>query len=88
VATLDGHAAASLAILRSGATSLTLSAAKSAAPRLGVDWSIGDDIGYDLTHPSLPHGHICGVARAVAWEATVSGVETVSPILATAEVGV
>lgn len=83
-ATLDAHAAAALAVLKGGSVSLGLTAAVDDAPRLGVDWSIGDDVGYHIAAPSV--GVIDGTARAVAWEATLTGVRTITPILATAGV--
>lgn len=82
VATLDAHAAAALAVMRDGAQALTLTAARADAPVLGVDWSIGDDIGYRIASPAV---NLQGTARAIAWEAATAGVETVTPILASTE---
>ena len=54
IPTLDDHAAATLAALKDGATALALSASvmasstKPAAPVLGTDWNLGDDIGYEI----------------------------------------
>ena len=48
VATLTSHALAALAGMTSGARSLSLTAVWDDAPRLGVDWSIGDDIAYRI----------------------------------------
>ena len=45
-ATLTDHASKALAALATGANALTLSAAVAAAPKLGTDWVLGDDIGY------------------------------------------
>jgi hypothetical protein len=53
-ATLDAHAAKVLAVMQDGATSLALSASvmasatKPAAPPLGIDWNLGDDVGYSI----------------------------------------
>jgi len=44
--TLTDHAQKALAALATGANALTLSAAVAAAPKLGTDWVLGDDIGY------------------------------------------
>jgi hypothetical protein len=46
--TLDGHAQRALALMQDGAVSLTLVVDAGAGPRLGVDWGIGDDIGYRI----------------------------------------
>jgi hypothetical protein len=54
IPTLDAHAAKVLAVMQGGATSLALSAAvlatavKPAAPPLGTDWNLGDDVGYAI----------------------------------------
>jgi hypothetical protein len=63
------------------------------APRLGIDWSIGDDIGYVIggsavdergqeyeTVPGFPGG-VQGSARAIGWELNLTGIETVTPVL-------
>lgn len=78
-ATLDGHAAAALAIMGRGARILTITARADAYPLLGTDWSVGDDIGYDLTGHRHPQG-ITGVARAIGWDLDAMG-GTVAPIL-------
>lgn len=126
VATLTLHAAQALAGMRNGARALSLSAVVSAAPRLGVEWSIGDDVGYRIggviddptivrdpadfvpddyspdfdisdgvrranldgkpSVPAFPEG-LAGVARAIGWELTLTGVQTVTPILVLADEG-
>jgi len=54
IATLDDHAAKVLAAMKDGATALALSASvmatgtKAAAPVLGTDWNLGDDIGFEI----------------------------------------
>jgi len=48
VSTLTDHAVAALAILANGSAVIALSAEVSSAPVLGVDWSIGDDIGFSI----------------------------------------
>jgi hypothetical protein len=54
IATLDDHAAKVLASMKDGATALALSASvmasatKPAAPVLGTDWDLGDDIGFEI----------------------------------------
>lgn len=47
-ATLTTHAQQALALMADGAKALSLTAAVESAPRLGVDWSIGDDVGYSI----------------------------------------
>lgn len=79
IGTLDAHAAAALALMRGGARTLTLTAVADATPRLGVDWWLGDDVGYKLTGHRHPTG-LTGFARAVGWELDPAA-GTVSPIL-------
>jgi hypothetical protein len=47
-ATLTDHAARMLSSVAQGSTALTLSAAVAAAPKLGTDWVLGDDVGYSI----------------------------------------
>lgn len=96
--TLRSHAARALAVMRDGAVAITLTAAAEAAPRLGLDWGLGDDIGWSLAARSVSPGRripgdpasgwipVEGVGRAIGWEASLSGVETVTPILESTEV--
>lgn len=84
VDTLTAHAQRALAAMQSGSVAVTLTSRRSDAvgavvPRLGVDWLIGDDIGYDITHSAFPEG-LVGVGRAVGWEIDVEA-DTVAPIL-------
>lgn len=48
VSTLTSHAQRALSQMAGGAQALTLSAVVKDAPRLGLDWFIGDDIGYQI----------------------------------------
>lgn len=87
--TLASHAARAVAALAQGARSLSLTAVQSEAPRLGVDWWIGDDVGYGVTAPAFPGG-LSGTARALGWEmvfprAGQSGPVMVTPVLASDE---
>lgn len=90
---LRSHAARALAVMQDGAVALALTATAAAAPRLGVDWWLGDDIGWSLACRSMSPGRLPsggwvpleGIDRCVGWEATTSGVETITPILATRE---
>lgn len=80
VATLTSHAQRTLASLSRGTRSLALSANVDAAPRLGVDWRIGDTVGYVLNGPAFPGGW-SGTARAIGWDLTLTEPLTVSPVL-------
>ena len=77
VPTLESYAKRALASMKDGSVALTMTANRQEAPKLGVDWGIGDDIGFDLTAPAWPDG-ITGVARAVGWELTDT---TITPLV-------
>ncbi|MFI6329852.1 hypothetical protein ACIBBG_16315 [Micromonospora chersina] len=79
--TLNGHAAQALSLMGRGARTLTITARADTYPLLGTDWSVGDDIGYELTGHRHPAG-LTGVARAVGWDLNPEA-GTVSPILLT-----
>ena len=79
--TLDQHAVEALRLMQSGATALTLTSAVQDAPALGVDWGIGDDIGYVIASPGFPRG-LEGTARAIGWQMTTTEPRKVTPILA------
>lgn len=97
ITTLQQHAEKALSIMQDGAQALALTAAVDSAPRLGLDWDIGDDIGWSLACRSVSPGRmipgdpgsawipVSGVDRCIGFEATTSGVLTVTPILATRE---
>lgn len=80
-ATLQGHANNQAAIIGRGVNTLALVANVEDAPRLGVDWSIGDTIGWDITTPRFPNG-FRGSARAIGWELTLDDVDLITPIFA------
>jgi hypothetical protein len=80
VDTLTAHAARVLAAVKDGSTAIALSAVVSDAPKLGVEWDLGDDVGYSLTCPAFPDG-LSGIARAYGWELTLGNTPTVTPIL-------
>lgn len=75
--TLTSHAQRALAAMQDGTVALTLTANREEAPKLGVDWQLGDDVGFDITSPEFPDG-ISGTARAVGWELTDT---TVTPLV-------
>lgn len=80
VSTLTGHAQSAAEGLANGTLALALVATADRAPKLDVDWFIGDDIGYNITAPAFPNGKE-GVARAVGWELAPQGTATITPIL-------
>jgi len=96
--TLDDHATARAAAMRDGALALSLGSVTKHAPRVGVEWNAGDDIGYVVggpdrfgreTVPAFPGG-LTGVARAVGWElhfATDKAPEKITPVLQDPEEG-
>lgn len=90
IATLTGHAQGKLAQMLGGATSVSLSAILDEAPKFGVDWFIGDDVGFQLGGfdengdemlPSFPGG-LSGVARAVGYQMELSATPTITPVIA------
>lgn len=84
VSTLTEHAQAALVRMADGAQSLTLTAVMQDAPRLGRDWFIGDDVGYQITAPAFPRG-LVGTARCLGWSIDLTEPAKISPILATEE---
>ena len=77
---LNAHANAKAAILAGGTNTLALSSVTEKAPRLGVDWGIGDDIGYVVHSPAFPGG-IEGVVRAIGWQLDLGAPNIITPIL-------
>lgn len=86
---LDSYARARAAQIAGGTLTLALTAAVENAPKLGTDWSEGDDIGYvvggldrfdrDLVR-AFPGG-ISGVVRTAGWVLDLTGLEQVTPVL-------
>lgn len=77
VGTLTAHAQRGLQAMQAGSVALSITANRAEAPQLGVDWNIGDDIGFDITAPEFPQG-ISGTARCVGWELTDT---TITPLI-------
>lgn len=78
---LDSFARARAAEVAEGTRTLALKAAVRDAPRLGVDWVEGDDIGYVVSGVrSFPSG-LSGVVRALGWVLDLDGLEQVTPVL-------
>jgi hypothetical protein len=75
--TLTAHAQRALVAMQDGTRSLTIEASRQEGPKLGYDWGIGDDIGFDLTSKAWPTG-LHGTARAIGWQLDDN---TVTPIL-------
>jgi hypothetical protein len=76
---LDDHAAAKLALVAPGARVLSISSRFDAYPRLGVDWLMGDTIGYELFGHRHPDGLI-GANRCIGWDLDLQA-GTVTPML-------
>lgn len=78
-ATLLSHAQQMAADLAGGNRALTLVADYDAAPRLGVDWSIGDDIGYVVGGTtSGPHQVVVTGDAFTEWAEETAGSAAVS----------
>ena len=93
--TLDSHAAAALAIMLNGSTALAITADGESSPILGLDWGIGDDVGFvlgglddngDDTVPGFPGG-LQGTGRAIGWQITPSNTWTIAPIVSGVQIG-
>jgi len=100
VSTLTAHAVSALSILANGSAVIALSAEVGSAPVLGVDWSIGDDVGFSIGGPeadptsplvyrpreSVPAfpGGLVGIARTIGWELSLSDTPTITPTLLSA----
>ena len=95
IATLTAHAQTALAALAGGSVTGQFSAAEVDAPRLGIDWGMGDDVGYTIGGinsdgtqqvPAFPGG-LSGTGRVVGWELTLGDTRMVTPILASSTGG-
>lgn len=75
--TLTAHAQRALAAMKDGSLAMTLTANRGEAPKLGLDWFIGDDVGFDIEALEFPDG-LVGTARCVGWELTD---ETITPLI-------
>jgi hypothetical protein len=81
--TLNDHAARALTAMRNGGIGLELTANRAEAPKLGRDWFIGDEIGFDLVAPAWPDG-ITGTGRAVGWRMDAN---TIQPLIDVTSIG-
>jgi hypothetical protein len=92
VARLTAHARRLALGIADGVRSFALTSVTKSAPRVGVEWNAGDEIGYVIggldrhgreLDPSFPGG-LFGSARTVGWElsfATDKAPETITPVL-------
>lgn len=81
-AALNASAVQALTDMRTGSSAWTVTAAASAAPRLGQDWGLGDSIRLHV-EPGAALGHPDGVdivARAYGWSLDAGG-NTMTPVL-------
>jgi len=90
IPTLNSFAMGELAQLTGGTETIAMVADLNSAPKLGVDWNLGDDIGFQIggldanghdTVPGFPGG-FTGVSRAIGWDLQLSATPTVTPIIA------
>lgn len=75
--TLTQHAQRALAAMKDGSLALTMTAHRQEAPKLGVDWNIGDNVGIEIMAQEFPDG-LTGTPRAIGWEITDT---TITPLL-------
>jgi hypothetical protein len=88
---LDQYAQQALALLAPGSQGLVLTAAISAAPQLGADWFLGDDLEYAIGGLDDQGGELVaqfpgglqGIGRAIGYQLTDT---TISPVIAQANV--
>lgn len=83
ISTLNAYALAAVQAMGGGSNAIALTAIMAEAPQLGIDWNIGDDIGFSITAPAFPNT-LSGTGRAVGWEITISNTPTIAPIVASA----
>lgn len=83
IPTLNSHASDDLAALSGGTTALTLKANLDTAPRLGLDWNLGDDVGFDIagTVPAFAPDGLTGTARVGGWQRSLTGTRSIAPVL-------
>lgn len=79
VPTLTAHATQAVSILQNGNQAVSFTVESGLPGRtLGVDWNIGDDIGFLIQGPTVPDGQL-GVGRCIGYSVTDT---TVTPTLA------
>lgn len=78
--TLLSHAQEQESIMVNGSQALAVTLARSAAPQIGVDWNLGDDVAVNLTGPAFPVP-VSAVGQLIGYEITA---DTITPFLAVA----
>jgi hypothetical protein len=78
--TLDDHAEATVARMGTGAIGLAMTVNYGTAPKPGVDWVIGDVVGFVVTAPEFPDG-ISGTARVRGWSLKLGETPVLEPFL-------
>lgn len=76
--TLTQHAARAVQVMKDGAQTISFVLSRAAAPRVGIEWDLGDDIGYAITGPLLREP-LTGVGQCIGYELTEA---TITPYLA------
>ena len=88
--TLDAHAEARLARVEGGSLSLELTLIPREGSRPGIDFFVGDTIGFHLGHDAAPlpnfPGGLSGTARVTGWKRSFGDVDKVTPVLTSVEV--
>lgn len=90
VATLNGHAQKKAAAQGGGSTTLTMASVVRNVDRVGVNWDVGDDIGYDIADSvdDFPEG-LAGTVRATGWQLDFGpSLDRVTPVLDGVDTGV
>ncbi len=84
VDTLNAHAQARAAAEGAGQTTISLEATARRAPRVGIDWDVGDDVQYIVGEsgvvPAFPGGQ-SGAVRATGWQMDFGPVNVVTPVI-------
>lgn len=79
---LDQHAASKLLELQTGTTTVSFSAALLDAPRLGVDWHLGDVVEYDISEDSGQFPDFStGTVRIIGYDIDFQGAWVLTPVL-------
>jgi hypothetical protein len=81
--TLNQHASRALTAMKNGGIGMELTADRGESQKLGKEWFIGDDIGFDITSPDFPDG-LAGTARVVGWRMDQN---TIQPLIDVTAIG-
>lgn len=77
VPALTSHAQRALASMKDGILAFAMSCSREDAPQFGVDWNLGDDIGFEIESPEFPD-KLSGAARCIGVQLSEN---SVTPIL-------